>query len=359
MREIELIGREAGAKAVAGETPIADVERLKALQSVLAALPEKHIPFSLAVIIGIACLLIASLALAVEVPWARVQLDLTTKAITMRLDHGLSWHGAWRVDPEQVRLENFTRIVLPPEYGQRSESSLELNVQTGSVRVGHLFFDRGALLTITASESGAADLVVSSAIFRGDLDVSGEVNGHTGPGLDNSLPLERYDSETPPGRFSFMYDGQDVRGQRPPFIHGSPVEVLAFPDIEVTNLSFVDERVNPERPDQTMFTSQITSGTITMIDTGEQIPVVPATVLRLASIRGRVSTLLAPNKDIQVKFEGAANAVTLGTGEFSRSLKPTILEWLFHQQKLGLFWGALTFLWGMTWSARRLISGAS
>jgi hypothetical protein len=108
-----------------------------------------------------------------------------------------------------------------------------------------------------------------------------------------------------------------------------------------------------------MFTSQITSGTITMIDTGEQIPVVPAAFLRLANSRGRVSALLAPNKDVQVKFEGTANDVTLGTGKFSRSLKPTILEWLFHQQKLGLFWGALTFLWGMSWSARRLVSGVS
>jgi hypothetical protein len=359
IREIELIGREAGAKAIAGEAPIADVERLKALQCVLAALPEKHIPFSLAVIVGIACLLIASFALAIEVPWARVQLDLTTKTIAMRLDNDLSWHGTWRVDPKQVRLGNFTRIVLPPEYGPRAENSLELNVQTGSVRVGDLFFDHGALLTIATSESGAADIVASGGLFRGYIDVSGEVNGHAGLGLDNSLPLERYDSETPPGRFSFMYNGQDVRGQRPPFIHGSPVEALAFPDIKVTNLSFVDERASPERPDQPMFTSQITSGTITMTDTGEQISIVPATALRLANIRGRISSLLVTSKDVQMKFEGTVNEVTLGTGKFSRSLKPTILEWLFHQQKLGLFWGALTFLWGMSWSAGRLISGAS
>jgi hypothetical protein len=214
IREIEVIGREAGAKAIAGETPIADVERLKTLQCVLAALPEKNIPFSLAVIVSIACLLVASLALAVEVPWARVQLDLTTKAIAMRLGSDLSWHGTWRLDPEQVRLENFTRIVLPPEYGPRSESSLELNVQNGSVRVGNLFFDRGSLLTIATSERGATDLVVSGALFRGDIDVSGEVNGHAGPVLNTSLPLERYDSETPPGRFNFIYSGQDERFNR-------------------------------------------------------------------------------------------------------------------------------------------------
>ena len=94
-----------------------------------------------------------------------------------------------------------------------------------------------------------------------------------------------------------------------------------------------------------------------MTDTGEQITLVPGADLQLANTRGRIAALQVTNKEIQVKFEGTASDVTLGTGDFARNLKPTILDWLFHQQRLGLFWGALTFLWGIAWSARKLFSG--
>jgi hypothetical protein len=357
-REIELVASEAAAKAIAGDATAAQVERLKTLQSVLAALPEKStIPLSLAAIIGITCLLSASLALVIQIPSTRVQLDLTTTSISMRLDTDLPWHGTWPFDPKQVRLRNFTRIELPPEYGPRQVSSIELNVARGRVRVGHLFFGRGASVTIAANESGAVDIVVSGAPFRGDVNVSGEINGHAGLDLNESLPLKRFDPEIPPGRFGFLYDGQHSHAQQPPFIHGLPVETLTLHDIRVTDLSFVEERPKPARPDQSTLISQIASGTITMTDTGEQITLVPGADLQLANIRGRIAALQVTNKEIQVKFEGTASDVTLGTGDFTRNLKPTILDWLFHQQRLGLFWGALTFLWGIAWSTRKLFSG--
>jgi hypothetical protein len=359
-REIELLASETAAKVIAGDTPVANVERIKALQCVLAALPEKSIiPLSLAAIIGIACLLSVSLALVIHVPRTRVQLDLTTTSVSMRLDNDFSWHGIWLFDPKQLRLQNFTRIELPPEYGPRKENSLELSVARGSVRVGRLSFGRGASVTIDTNEGGAADIVVRGAPFSGDIDVSGEVNGHAGLNPNDNLPLKQFDPEMPPGRFAFRYDGQSSPDQQPPFIHGSPVETLTLPDIVVSNLSFVEQRPKPARPDQYVFTSQITSGTITMTDTGEQITLVPAADLQLANVRGRIAALQVTDKDIQVKFEGAANDVMLGAGDFSRNLKPTILEWLFHQQRLGFFWGALTFLWGIAWSARKILSGVA
>jgi hypothetical protein len=83
--------------------------------------------------------------------------------------------------------------------------------------------------------------------------------------------------------------------------------------------------------------SQITSGTITITDTGEQITLNPSAILRLIDVRGRVTDLRLGSQGVRVKFEGTANSITLGNGDFARNLKPTFLEWLFHQQKLGLF----------------------
>jgi hypothetical protein len=94
-----------------------------------------------------------------------------------------------------------------------------------------------------------------------------------------------------------------------------------------------------------------------MTDKDEQISLAPGAAVRLANIRGRISALQVKHNNVEIIFEGTANDVTLGTGDFSRNLKPTILEWLFHQQRVGFFWGALTFLWGIAWSAHKLFSG--
>ena len=70
VRKIEHIATEAATKGIAGELPAADIERIKALQCTLTALPEKAtIPLHWAALIGIACLLVASVALAFRVPW--------------------------------------------------------------------------------------------------------------------------------------------------------------------------------------------------------------------------------------------------------------------------------------------------
>ena len=358
-REMELLAREAGVKVIAGKVPVAEIERIRALQCLLSALPEKTvIPLKLALLVGIACLLFASFALSLRIPWTRVQFDVATTSIVMRLKNELSWHGAWNIDPKKVSLRNFTHIELPPEeYGSRNETSLEMTVAKGRVRIDDLFFDHGALLEIAVND-GAADIKVSGATFRGDLDISGEVRGHTGASLDAGLPFKQFDPDMPPGSFHFLYIAQGASDLQPPaFMNGSSAETLALSDITVTSLSFEEEHPKPGRPEQISFTSQITSGTITMMDSSEQITLSPADTLRLTDVRGRITALQLTHDGVRAKFEGTAGEVSLGTGDFARNLKPTVLEWAFHQQKLALFWGALTFLWGIIWSARKLIAG--
>jgi hypothetical protein len=357
-REIEFSAREAGMKAVGGKTPAAEVERIRALQCLLSALPEKTVvPLKLALLVGIACLLFASLALSLRIPWTRVQFDITTTSIVMRLKNDLSWHGAWK--SKQVFLRNFTRIDLPPDYGPRHETTLEMTASKGRVRIDDLFFDHGALLTIAVND-GAADIKVSDATFRGDLDVSGDLSGRTGASLDANLPFKQFDPDNPPGPFHFIYNSQVAGAPQPPALFdGTLAESFALSDISVTSLSFEEEHPKPGLPEQISFMSQITSGTVTMTDSTEEITLSPESALRLTNVRGRITALQLTPDGVRAKFEGTASEVSLGTGDFARNLKLTVLEWAFHQQKLALFWGALTFLWGVIWSTRRLFAGVT
>ena len=356
-REIERVAGEAGRRAMAGETASAEVDRIRELQGVLAALPQREsLPLRWGTIIGAVCLIGASLAWTIRIPQTRLQLDLTTTSITARLKNDVRWDGDWRLNTALVRLQHFSHIDLPPEYGSveplTREASLDLNVSGGKVELRHLFIGHGALLTLASDETGATDMVVREGPFRGDLDVSGTVAGSAGPTPAERLPPAAYDPDMPPGRFGFQYDG---RGALPALLHLSAADTLGLREMVVSGLGFFEERADGTQ--SSVFASQIVSGTLTITDTGEQIPLAPAAALVLADADGLVATLRVAPKNVHVKFEGRASEVKLGTGDFTRNLKPTILEWLFHQQKLGFFWGAITFLWGMAWSARKFFSG--
>jgi hypothetical protein len=355
-REIKRLAGEAGAKAISGDSPSPEVDRINELQSVLAALPQANrFPLLWAAMIGAVCLIGASLAWSISIPRARVQLTLTTASVVMRLADDFPWDGDWRVKPE-LRLRQFTHLDLPPEYGMpeplAKEASLDLSATGGTARLRHLFLGNGAAATIASSENGATEIVVQGAPFQGDIDVSGVVSCQAGPDPGTSLPAASFDPEMPPGRFGFQYDGRNVL---PAVLHVSANDALDLHEIPISGLGFFEERADGTQA--STFASQIISGTLTMTDTGKHMPLAPAAALRLLEAHGLVAALRVTPKEIRVKFEGTASGVTLGTGDFSRNLKPTILEWLFHQQKLGFFWGAITFLWGLAWSARKLFSG--
>ena len=298
-REIERLAGEAGSKAMSGGTPGTEVDRIKELQSVLAALPHRE-SFSLrwGAIIGTICLIAASLAWTISVPRARVQLNLTTASILVRLGDDFSWDGNWPIDPEQVRLQRFTHLDLPPEYGTSQsiarEASLNLSVTAGSVRLRHLSVGHGAFLTI-ASATDATDIFVRGAPFSGDIDVSGAVAGSVGSTPGVSLPRESFDPDTPPGRFRFQYDG---RSALPALLHISPADALDLHrEIAVSGLGFFEEHTDGSQG--AALTSAIISGALTMTDTGEHIPLVPAAGLRLGDARGFVAALKVTPKDVQ------------------------------------------------------------
>ena len=179
-RAIEELAADVGRKAIAGETPSAEIERLHALQAALAALPGRPGRFGLwAGLIGLLCLVVASAALTVRVPRTRVQLDLHTTTATLRLASDLTWDGNWSSAAGGLRVQHFTQLDLPPEYGQQTtsgrEQSLDIAAPAGSVRLRHLSIGGGGVLTVSRSSDGGVDIAVLGAPFTGDIDVTGAV----------------------------------------------------------------------------------------------------------------------------------------------------------------------------------------
>src|SRR5206468_3265322 len=131
-------------------------------QDVLAALPaKKSRQFRWAITTGAICLIGASLAWTMRIRDTRVQLEVTAASVSMRLAKDFTWSGTWRIGPAQVRLQHFTHLDLPPEYGTLDavarEASLDLKAPDGNISLRHMFIGQGGLLTIARAETGATE----------------------------------------------------------------------------------------------------------------------------------------------------------------------------------------------------------
>jgi hypothetical protein len=132
------------------------------------------------------------------------------------------------------------------------------------------------------------------------------------------------------------------------------LEKLQLRRVPIDDLSLFTETTHADQ--QLSFTSGITEGTMTLAATGGTLDLKAGDPLYLEGANGVVLGLDIGPEGLQLWFDGEVRGVSLGTSGFRRNLKPTLLEYLYHQKKLGFFWGAVTFLWGLTWSGLRLLS---
>ena len=175
--------------------------------------------------------------------------------------------------------------------------------------------------------------------MSGHLDAVGLVSGHGGPapGTDWRLDETRFDG--PPALFDF---GADGTGAVPSVIRATPLEALVLRGARVAGLNFLEERTYTAN--QPIFVSNLLFGTLILTDIQQKIALPEAAPLRLTGAAGVVTALRVMPEGISATVEGTARGVTPGAGIFTRGLKPSILEYLFRQQRLGFFRGSVVFM---------------
>jgi hypothetical protein len=130
-----------------------------------------------------------------------------------------------------------------------------------------------------------------------------------------------------------------------------PKGKIDLANLHVAEISFAKETYDSETP----FASGIMKGSVTVLSTGEKLPLQEGSRLRLEGTEGIISRLAIGPEGSTLIFEGAVRSAIIGPSGFERQLKPSLLDYLYHQQRLGFFWAAASFLWGLLWSARTLI----
>jgi hypothetical protein len=343
----------AAEKTVSGGTVDEDIKQLDVYEKLLAALPRSgfYERYPAMLIAGI-CLLAASVAWTIRVPTTKIHLGVKTMAVSVRLATPLAWEGRWRVGGAVVRLQEFTTLELPPELSAPPQLTGRawLDIAGGVIKLTRLDMSQGALVSVMSNASGDVDILTLNKPFQGELAVAGSPRISAGPAPDAKIPIAKATFD-PPATVTFDDAGRQLIPAR---LRASPLEKLRLRRVPIHALSLFTETMNADQ--QSSFTSGITEGAVTLSDTGEAIELKAGDPLYLKGVNGIITGLEIGPDGLQLWFDGEVHGVSLGTPGFERNLKPTLLEYLYHREKLGFFWGAVTFLWGLIWSGRKLFS---
>jgi hypothetical protein len=351
-REIVRLVDDAAHKALAGASANDELDRVAQLQKVHDALPPpKDRTWLWAVAVASLCLATATAAATLRLPIVRIELDVTSASASFRLADALSWQGSWHVDPTLILFQNAEKTDLPdfPTPSWSDRASFDVRAGDGSATMRKLNAAAGAAVAIDLAGSSVS-INISGAPSSVELNVTGTVSVG---GIDASGTEWRpaaFEARSLPADIGASGSGNSAI---PTLLRVTPLNELILRDMPVQDLNFMRESSDVRLRD--IWQSELQSATLTMTDTGEKMTLNDGAMLRLSHSSGTAISLRIVPDAIRLRFEGKVRGITLGRGDFVRDLRPTLLEYVFHQERVGFLWGAMTFLWGLLWSARKLL----
>jgi hypothetical protein len=342
----------AAEKALAGESIADDLTLLQAYEKLLelSRVPSRNNLIA-AAIIGTACFLIAGFAWAVRIPSTKLHVTVVTDAVTFRLVEPWHWAGHWQLGDTIFRLDELSQLTLPPELSSQPELNGRawLDVEKGAVALSELELGASGTIALLRTPPAAIHILSLSATLRGQAQISGTPIVAAGDAPSRQIALKAPHFEIP-GTVSFYDAG---RPRIPARLRLTAKDKITWRNIRVEKLSF--SREEPGAVEGSFFVSEIKSGTVTLGDTGEKVELKEKDQLYLASLSGVIQEIELGPDSLRISFEGRAKKISVGVTGFEENLVPTWLSYLYRQERLGFFWGALVFLWGVLWSTRQLL----
>ncbi len=340
---------EAAKKALSGIPLDDDLKKISEIRELLNVTPRSDVRTAYAAgLVAITCLLVASLLWTVRVPKTHVKLVATSESLAITLAQELVWTGNWALGNGLLRLEDMSRIELPPELAHSNLLSGRawVEIKNRDVSLKHLDVKSKGQLALAQSEPKQVSISFRNASVLGELEVLGKPIVEAGPSPDRSVSLVESKFDVP-GTVTFFHEAAPV----PATLRAAPESVIEFLNLHVSEISFAKETPDSDVP----FGSGILKGSLTMLSTGETESLNAGSRLRLEGSEGMISRLTISSDGVTVVFDGEVRGAKTGPPGFERQLKPSWLDYLYHQQRLGFFWAAASFLWGLLWSARTLI----
>jgi hypothetical protein len=328
-----------------------ELKRVDAYTRILDSLPaparKSREPW-LAAVVGSACVLAVGLAWTLRLPTTNIVLKVDAETVNFRLTEALAWTGELTLAGGNLRLSEMASISLPESETRRAaiEHRAWADIGDGSAILAALDVAAGGRVAVERDAGGMLALYVAGGALGGHFDLWGRPTISAGTG-DAPATLTATPDLRIPEAVAFAAGGGDV----PARIQLTTAAPLRFDDLRVDRLSFGREIA--AAPGASDFESTILGGRLVLADVDEEIELRPGDRLALETVDGRLVELGA-GQSVSVAFEGKVTGVSLGPRDFARDLRPSVLVWLYHEQRLPFLWSAVAFLWGMIWSAKKM-----
>lgn len=296
--------------------------------------------------IGVAVIVLAGLA-----TWSpctnRIALTVRTQSITVRGGDTQATIQAWAagqpgtpLKPGIVRLSGrfpiLPRGVAVPDAAEDPVGTIAVEATTGELR--ELRLDPGAVLRV---ELVAGDGVAYAggdgvnATIAATLALLGRVTAGPEPAR-SPVSLDRAEPFTVIGT-----PGQPFRMVLRP----SDPANIGIEDLEISELRFSRPRASTDQ--RSPFRSDVTGGTLRLLDVAKEVPLKPGDPIWLTGFSGHLTRLRIDKGDLVADIVGVARRVEVGPGIAKEDHTPSLLAWLAGQQGLALLWGAVVAVCGV------------
>jgi hypothetical protein len=118
------------------------------------------------------------------------------------------------------------------------------------------------------------------------------------------------------------------------------IEELAITELRFSRPRLIDDRRTP-------FHSDVTGGTLRLLDVARDVPLRAGDPIWLDGFTGNLARVTIDKGDLVADIVGKVHRVALGPEIAKQDLTPSLLAWLIGQQSLTLLWGAVVVVCGI------------
>jgi hypothetical protein len=348
-----------------GDQPLPELrelqERLGLLDAALAdqrGRNERRLSALLWPLLLVAAVLL--LAATVPVPSVPLQLELQASAVTLGLPDATVL--APQALGQTLRIEGATGLESADPALTAAAQPVGLHnlaLQAQRLRLRALHLSAGSQLSVQVDASTptttTTQLLIDST--RAPVMVDVELQGPTQLRFDDAdTALQRVYGHA---EWLRLVGGEAAHPERaaPPltlWLQHPGESPLQLARLQPSTLRFAERRAGTGT--QSSVGSSIDSGTLTLPATGQTLSLAGGDWLALDGLvleRCEISVGTA----VRLKLSGSARGLHLRVGEFERSLKPSVLEYVSRHHLVGLLWGSAALLWGLLAAVRKGLAG--
>lgn len=321
-------------------------ERLRLIDAGLAArpaAPPRRWPAALWPALGVAALL--SVAAAVPVRSVPFTLELQAHAVTLELG-AAGELGPQPVDTE-LRVEGQTRLESPASAIAKAaaESGADrLVLRAPQLTLRRVAYSAGSTLVVTAGRQVQLGFDAPRPPLAAEIEFAGNTSWRVGDAAA-SAPLDFAHAEW---LRASAGDAASPERRPPPlelWLGRSAGKTYAWSGLRPVALQFVERRAGAAGNGEVVIASSLEQAHLTLPATGGDVKLGSGDRLEVSGLVLERFELVAGD-NVAVKLSGTARVLATRTGDFERSLKPSLLEFVARHHTIGLFWSSALMLWG-------------